>query len=207
MYRSSVLREGVEGCDALFGVGVEQAEHFAGELRIARAVGRHDSAVAHGLPLLIEGAPRVATSAPLLHHLGRIARVAHLVQEAVRRQKERGVADGAHREPKGQRLLHQRSDPLRLGALPPQSARQHQPGAAFGKPGGVVVGLDPHAAQRTDRTAVRGEVFHFVAAGRNLRAYSYPRAERRGEVCRFPVGEILQQDDDDFLFLHFVIYL
>lgn len=124
------------------------------------------------------------------------------VQEAVCGHERHGIADGADDDPACQRLAHERHDPLRRLRLPLHTPDEDQPCARFGQRRGVAVGRGLQPADRPDGPAVGGHVFHAVGCRASRHR---ARPQRRGEECRLPVCEIVEQDEYDLLF-HISIY-
>ena len=146
----------------------------------------------HGLPLLVERFARVVFAAPLAQHGERVARVAPVVEQPVRRQERYGIADRTDRKTARQRLAHRTGDRFGFGFPPAHAADEHQRGAVVGQRRRVAVRRDGQSAQRTHRPPARRCVLHFVPP---FAARHDTRAEGWGEKRRLPVREIVQQDE------------
>lgn len=118
--------------------------------------------VVHGLPLLVERFARVVFAAPLAQHGERVARVAPVVEQPVRRQERYGIADRTDRKTARQRLAHRTGDRFGFGFPPAHAADEHQRGAVVGQRRRVAVRRDGQSAQRMHRPSARRGVLHFV---------------------------------------------
>ena len=171
--------------DAAICSGVSASREF----QIPRAVGRHDIAVAHGLPLLVEFLARVVRAAPFAKHFEAVSGVPYAVQESVGREERCGVADRTDENPVRQGLPYQRDDPFGFGRRPAHTADEDQPGAVVRQRLRIAVGGEGHAADRAHGNSPGRRIPHGVAsrASRHNAA-----AKRRGEECRLPVGELVE---------------